>query len=30
MLYLESHESWRKPAKKLDEFELDLQKHKIK
>ncbi len=25
-----SHESWRKPAKKLDEFELDLQKHKIK
>ena len=25
-----SHESWRKPSKKLDEFELDLQKHKIK
>jgi hypothetical protein len=25
-----SHESWRKSAKKLDEFELDLQKHKIK
>ncbi|MER5175315.1 MAG: metallophosphoesterase [Candidatus Nitrosocosmicus sp.] len=23
------HESWRKPAKKIDEFELDLQKHKV-
>ncbi|MDQ6723683.1 MAG: hypothetical protein M3Z01_05395 [Thermoproteota archaeon] len=22
-------ESWRKPSKKLDEFELDLHKHKI-